>query len=55
MENVGDERRYTRHICFTGPKDEIIKARMVYDYRKFMQTFILKMVIKPFAVGAVRE
>jgi len=32
MENVGDERRYTRHVYFTGPKDEVIRARMVYDY-----------------------
>jgi hypothetical protein len=52
MENVGDERRYTRHVYFTGPKDEIIRARLVYDYRKFMRLTVLKMTIKLFAVGS---
>lgn len=32
MENVNDERRYTRHVKFTGPKKEDIECRLVYDY-----------------------
>jgi len=32
MEEVNGERRYTRHVKFTGPKGEDIEARLVYDY-----------------------
>ncbi|KAJ7492760.1 hypothetical protein FB451DRAFT_1165711 [Mycena latifolia] len=32
MEDVNGERRYTRHVNFTGPKGEEIKSRLVYDY-----------------------
>jgi hypothetical protein len=33
FEVVEGTRRYTRHILFTGPKGEAIKARMTYDYQ----------------------
>ncbi|KAI0375411.1 hypothetical protein BV20DRAFT_933477 [Pilatotrama ljubarskyi] len=32
FELVNGEKRYTRHIHFEGPKDEIIEIRLVYDY-----------------------
>ncbi|KAK1228627.1 hypothetical protein PQX77_008221 [Marasmius sp. AFHP31] len=32
MEEVNNERRYTRHVHFTGPDAKVIKARLVYDY-----------------------
>ncbi|KAL7285215.1 hypothetical protein ACG7TL_000308 [Trametes sanguinea] len=32
FELVNGEKRYTRHIFFEGPKDEIIEIRLVYDY-----------------------
>ena len=53
MEDVNNERRYTRHIHFTGPKDEVIKARMVYDYGKHSKIHltILKMMIMALAVA----
>ncbi|KAJ6526720.1 hypothetical protein B0H19DRAFT_1335392 [Mycena capillaripes] len=33
IEEIKGERRYTRHIKFTGPKGQDIEARLVYDYR----------------------
>ncbi|THG98369.1 hypothetical protein EW026_g3796 [Hermanssonia centrifuga] len=32
IEEVGGEPRYVRHVYFTGPKGEEIRARMVFDY-----------------------
>jgi len=32
IENVNDERRYVRHVKFTGPNAEDIEARLIYDY-----------------------
>ena len=32
MELVDKERRYTRHVKFTGPGGEDIECRLVYDY-----------------------
>ncbi|KAJ8453845.1 hypothetical protein ONZ45_g3040 [Pleurotus djamor] len=32
FETINGERRYTRHIHFTGPKGEEKFARLVYDY-----------------------
>lgn len=32
IEELQSERRYVRHIKFTGPKAEDIELRMVYDY-----------------------
>jgi len=32
IEKINDERRYVRHVKFTGPKDEDIEARLIYDY-----------------------
>lgn len=33
FEEVNGERRYVRHIDFTGPQGENIQARLVYDYQ----------------------
>ncbi|KAF8167759.1 LCCL domain-containing protein [Crassisporium funariophilum] len=32
MEEIDGERRYVRHVKFTGPQNEDIEARLVYDY-----------------------
>jgi len=32
IEEIDGERRYTRHVKFTGPKGQDIECRMVYDY-----------------------
>ncbi|KAJ2919256.1 hypothetical protein MD484_g1144, partial [Candolleomyces efflorescens] len=32
IQEIGGERRYTRHLKFTGPKGEDIEAVLVYDY-----------------------
>lgn len=32
IEEVNGERRYTRHVVFRGPNEEVIESRMVYDY-----------------------
>lgn len=32
IEEVNGERRYTRHVVFRGPKEEVIESRLVYDY-----------------------
>lgn len=32
IETINDERRYVRHVKFTGPKGEDIEAKLVYDY-----------------------
>ncbi|PFH54798.1 hypothetical protein AMATHDRAFT_331 [Amanita thiersii Skay4041] len=32
MEDVNNERRYTRHVYFTGPAREEIRVKLVYDY-----------------------
>jgi len=32
MEEINGERRYARHVKFTGPNSEDIEARLVYDY-----------------------
>lgn len=34
IEDINGERRYSRHIKFTGPGGEDIEARLVYDYRE---------------------
>ncbi|KAH9950448.1 hypothetical protein B0H21DRAFT_723399 [Amylocystis lapponica] len=34
FEDINGERRYARHVNFTGPKEEKIQARLVYDYRE---------------------
>lgn len=31
IEDVDDQRRYARHVHFTGPQGQIIKARLLYD------------------------
>lgn len=41
MEDVNGERRYARHIKFTGPKAEEIECRLVYDYRECRSWFSL--------------
>jgi hypothetical protein len=35
FQEVNGERRYARHVKFTGPKGEDVEALMVYDYRKW--------------------
>lgn len=32
LENINEERRYVRHVKFTGPGGEDIECRLVYDY-----------------------
>ncbi|KAF9056516.1 LCCL domain-containing protein [Panaeolus papilionaceus] len=32
IEVIEGERRYVRHVKFTGPKEEDIEAKLVYDY-----------------------
>jgi len=32
FEEIDGQRRYVRHVKFTGPKGEDIEARLVYDY-----------------------
>jgi hypothetical protein len=32
FEEVDGERRHVRHVHFTGPKDEYIQARLVFDF-----------------------
>jgi len=32
IEEIDGERRYSRHIKFTGPEGEDIECRLVYDY-----------------------
>ncbi|KAK7457081.1 hypothetical protein VKT23_010382 [Stygiomarasmius scandens] len=32
IEEINGERRYTRHVHFIGPKEEMIDARIVFDY-----------------------
>jgi len=32
IQDVNGERRYVRHVKFTGPKGEDIEASLVYDY-----------------------
>lgn len=34
VEEIDGERKYTRHVFFTGPNNEVINARLVYDYRE---------------------
>lgn len=34
IQEIGGERRYTRHLKFTGPQGEDIEAVLVYDYRE---------------------
>lgn len=31
---INDERRYVRHVDFTGPKGERVQTKLVYDYRE---------------------
>jgi len=33
FEDVNGERRYTRHVNFTGPGGENIRSRLYYDYQ----------------------
>jgi hypothetical protein len=37
FETINKERRYTRHVNFTGPQQENIQAKLVYDYGWFFQ------------------
>ncbi|KAJ7487447.1 hypothetical protein B0H11DRAFT_2407830 [Mycena galericulata] len=32
IQDINDERRYVRHVKFTGPKAEDIECLLVYDY-----------------------
>ncbi|KAF8973870.1 hypothetical protein BDZ97DRAFT_1912324 [Flammula alnicola] len=32
IEDINGERRYVRHVKFTGPKAEDIEAKLIYDY-----------------------
>jgi hypothetical protein len=32
FEEINGERRHVRHVHFTGPKDEYIQARLVFDF-----------------------
>lgn len=32
MQEVDGQRRYVRHVKFTGPKEEDVECRLVYDY-----------------------
>lgn len=32
IELVDGQRRYARHVNFTGPKGEKVKTKMYYDY-----------------------
>ena len=32
FEEIDGERRHVRHVDFTGPKDEHIQARLVFDF-----------------------
>ncbi|KAG6911542.1 hypothetical protein DXG01_011844 [Tephrocybe rancida] len=34
IEVVNEERRYTRHVKFTGPEGQDIECRLVYDYQR---------------------
>lgn len=34
IEELEGDRRYIRHVKFTGPKAEDIELRIVYDYGK---------------------
>jgi hypothetical protein len=36
IEDVDGERRYSRHIKFTGPGGEDIECKLVYDYREWI-------------------
>ena len=36
IENINGERRYTRHVDFTGPKGESVQTRLVFDYREIL-------------------
>ncbi|KDR85848.1 hypothetical protein GALMADRAFT_132491 [Galerina marginata CBS 339.88] len=40
MEVINGERRYVRHLKFTGPNDEDIETRLIYDYRGPLATKI---------------
>lgn len=31
---IEGEKRYVRHVDFTGPGNENIKTKLIYDYRK---------------------
>ncbi|KAF8807726.1 hypothetical protein BYT27DRAFT_7097627 [Phlegmacium glaucopus] len=39
IENIEDERRYVRHVKFTGPKNQDVEARLVYDYCSYLFCF----------------
>ena len=32
FEEIGGERRYARHLDFTGPKGEHLQKKLIYDY-----------------------
>ncbi|KAL9715909.1 hypothetical protein Ac2012v2_000352 [Leucoagaricus gongylophorus] len=32
IEKINGERRYTRHVDFTGPKGEKVQTKLIYDY-----------------------
>lgn len=38
IKDLEGERRYIRHVKFTGPKGEDIEAVLVYDYRECTHT-----------------
>jgi hypothetical protein len=48
MEEINGERRYARHVDFTGPKGEEIKARLVYDYRELRNMKITCTIISTY-------
>lgn len=35
---IEGEKRYVRHVDFTGPGNENIKTKLIYDYRKEFNT-----------------
>lgn len=47
MEDIKGERRYVRHVKFTGPKAEDIEAKLVYDYSQLLSPPVnaLKLII----------
>ncbi|KAJ7186803.1 hypothetical protein C8R46DRAFT_935945 [Mycena filopes] len=36
IEEINGERRHSRHVTFTGPKGNVVHARMIYDWGAFI-------------------
>lgn len=51
MEDIDGERRYVRHVKFTGPKGEDIEARLIYDYRRSVFCRFPTRTYLPYSVG----